>query len=72
MIVKNIEALCKERKISFNALEKSLGFGNSTISKWETSSPTVERLAKVADFFGVTVDFLLREERHAETETTTE
>lgn len=69
MIVKNIESLCKERKISFSALEKALGFGNSTISKWETSSPTVERLAKVADFFGVTVDFLLREEPDAEAET---
>ena len=59
MITKNIEALCKQRGISISGLEKQLGFGNSTISKWAKSSPTVERLAAVADYFGVTIDNIL-------------
>ena len=62
MIVKNIENLCKERGITLSSLEKTLGFGNSTISKWNTSSPSVSKLLSVAKFFGVTVDELLKED----------
>lgn len=62
MITKNIETLCKKRGISISALEKALSFGNSTIAKWETSSPTIARLKAVADYFGCTVDELLKEE----------
>ena len=62
MIVKNIERLCKAREVSISALEKRLGFGNSTISKWSRCSPTVEKLALVANFFDTTVDALLAEE----------
>ena len=59
MIIENIEMLCKEKGISVSGLEKTLGFGNSTISKWSSSSPTVEKLMAVSDF-GVSVDYLLR------------
>jgi transcriptional regulator with XRE-family HTH domain len=41
---------------------KKLGFGGGTISKWEKSSPTVERLQKVADYFKISTDYLLRKE----------
>ncbi|WP_058301725.1 helix-turn-helix domain-containing protein [Gorillibacterium timonense] len=54
-----IQSLCKDRGISIFKLEKELGFGNGTIYKWEKSSPAVEKLKKVADFFGVTVDYIL-------------
>nr|DAE92968.1 MAG TPA: repressor protein [Caudoviricetes sp.] len=63
MLLKNIETLCSLRGISVSALEKTLGFGNSTISKWAKCSPTVEKLAMVANYFGVTVDDLLKEKR---------
>lgn len=42
------------------ALEKELGFGNATIRGWATSDPGASKLKKVADRFGVTVDYLLR------------
>lgn len=60
MLVENIKKLCASRNISLSALEKTLGLGNSTISKWETCSPTVEKLSLVAEFFGCTIDELLR------------
>lgn len=41
------------------ALEKELGFGNGTIGKWQKASPSVDKLKKVADWFGVTLDELL-------------
>ena len=62
MIFKNIEAKCREKGISVSALEKSVGLGNATIKGWSESSPKVENLKKVADFFGCTVDELLKEE----------
>lgn len=60
MIVKNIKNLCRKRGISLSGLEKQLGFGNSTISKWLKSSPTIEKLSAVAEYFDVSVDELLK------------
>ena len=62
MIFKNIEARCREKGISVSALEKTLGLGNATIKGWSESSPKVSNLKKVADYFGCTVDELLKEE----------
>ena len=61
MIVDNIARLCKERGTSFAQLERELGMGNGVIAKWKTSSPVVANIKAVADYFGVTVDELLRE-----------
>lgn len=61
MIFTNIVRLCKEKGISVSKLEKDLGIGNATVRNWRASSPTVEKLKLVADYFGVTLDELLRE-----------
>ena len=61
MIFTNIVLLCKERGISVAKLERETGLGNATIRGWATSSPTVEKLKTVADYFGVTVDSPLSE-----------
>ena len=60
VLLENIKKLCASRNISLSALEKTLGFGNSTIAKWANCSPTVEKLSLVADYFGVSVDSLLQ------------
>lgn len=54
-----IKALANERGISLPALEAQLGFGNSTIVKWDKSTPNAEKLNTVAKFFGVSMDYLL-------------
>lgn len=48
------------------ALEAELGFGNGTIVKWDKASPNSEKLAKVADFFHVSVDYLLGRDANGE------
>ena len=58
-VYERIESLRKERKISQGNLEKELGFSNGSISKWKTSMPKPERLQKIADYFGVSVDYLM-------------
>ena len=54
-----IENLRKSKGISQGALEKELGFSNGSVSKWKNSMPTPERLKKLADYFQVTVDYLV-------------
>lgn len=63
MILKNISMLCKEKGISIAKLEKEVGLGNGTIGKWAESSPKVDSLKSVADYFGVTVDSLIENRR---------
>lgn len=62
MLLENITRLCKESKVTIAKLERETGISNGTISRWGTSSPTVENVRKVAEFFGVTVDALISEE----------
>ena len=62
MIIANVRGFCATRGISLSALEKTLCIGNGTISRWDKSSPRVDTLKAVADYFGITVDELLRED----------
>jgi len=59
MLLTNIRRLCSKKPVSIAKLEKATGISNGTISRWDTCSPTVENLKKVADYFGVTIDELL-------------
>lgn len=61
-VYERIEKLRKERKLSQAKLEKELGFSNGSVSKWKSSTPTPERLKKLADYFGVSVDYLMNGE----------
>ncbi len=54
-----LEKLRKERGISQGKLEKALDFSNGSISKWKNSIPTAERIQKVADYFNVSVSYLM-------------
>ena len=62
MLLDNIKRLCKEKNTSICAVERTLGIGNGTIGKWDVYSPRLDIVKKVADYFGMTVDELLREE----------
>lgn len=54
-----IQALCKSAGISMNQLEDKLGFGKGYISKLGKSTPNATKIQAIADFFGVTVDYLI-------------
>ena len=38
--------------------------GNGTISRWRNSSPNTEKLQKIADYFNVSMDYLLGREQY--------
>lgn len=69
MLFENIQSLCKKRKITFAQLERELGFGNGTIRKWNTASPSVEKLERLADYFQVSTDLLLGRDQKDERRT---
>lgn len=62
MILKKILELAEKNNISVSCLEKTLGFGNGTIKKWGESSPSVDKLKKVADYFSVSIEYFLEQE----------
>lgn len=55
-----VKAACKAKGISVSALEKELGFGNGTITKWNKVVPNVYNLKKIADFFGKPIEYFLK------------
>lgn len=54
-----IRELAKEKNMSITSLEQTLGLGNGTIGKWKKQNPTCDKLKLVADYLGVTIDYLL-------------
>ncbi|KRL99907.1 helix-turn-helix domain-containing protein [Liquorilactobacillus satsumensis] len=57
--VDRIKNLAKEHHISVYELEEQLGFGKNTIYQWTKRTPSVERVKKVADYFDVSLDYLM-------------
>lgn len=59
MLFDRIVLLCKATGTNISKLERDCGFANATIRRWEVASPSADKLVKVADYFGVSVDYLL-------------
>ena len=58
-LVGNIENVCKEKALTFKALEREAGIGNGTIRRWEIQSPRLDVLLKVANYLHVSIDELI-------------
>lgn len=54
-----IKELCDENNTNIGQLEKELKFGVSTIHRWKTASPSTDKLSIVADYFNVSLDYLM-------------
>lgn len=54
-----IRHLCKINHVSMNRVEEDLGFGKGYLSKLGTSKPNAEKLKKIADYFNVSLDFIM-------------
>lgn len=59
-----IQKLCKEKGISVNKLEKDLGFGTGYVSKLGKSTPNTAKIKLIADYFVVSVDYLMTGEEN--------
>ena len=54
-----IKELADKQGISLNTLEEKLGFSRNTIYNMKKSTPNIERVSKIADYFNVSTDYLL-------------
>lgn len=54
-------ALCKEKGVKPAAVAEACGISRSTISTWKSKgyAPRIDKLNLIADYFGVTTDYLL-------------
>ena len=55
-----IKRLCVSHKITVPQLEENLGWSRC-IYRWDTNTPSVDKVKAVADYFDVTVDYLLED-----------
>lgn len=60
MIFDTVLNLCNKEGITIARLEKECGFGNATVRGWKESSPSVEKLKAVADYFHVSIEYLIK------------
>lgn len=61
-LTERIKRLADAKKTNFAEIERKTGISNGQIRRWDTSSPKVENVQKVADYFDVSVDYLLGRE----------
>lgn len=59
LLIDNIRNLCKKNKVSISKLEAELFFSPGLISRWNKSSPSLDKIADIADYFGVSIDELI-------------
>ena len=66
-LYENVKNAAKAKGYSINKLEKELGFSRSYILKFKTITPSAEKIQKIADFLGVSSDYLITgEEKEGE------
>ena len=64
MFWKNFVTLCNEKNTSPTAVCAEIGYSNAIATKWRKGAiPRNTTLHKIADYFGVSVDYLLGDEK---------
>ncbi|WP_313585273.1 helix-turn-helix domain-containing protein [Lacrimispora sp.] len=58
-LYEQIRDVAKARGYSINRLEQELGFARSSINKFNKNAPSADKLQKIAETLGVTVDYLM-------------
>lgn len=54
-----VKMLCKERNMSLNKAETACGFAKGYFSKLDKSAPNSANLQKIAEFFNVSIKYLM-------------
>lgn len=54
-----IKELAEKKKISLTELSLKMGWASKAIYNWRNTNPSIDKVKKVADYLGVTVDYLL-------------
>jgi len=54
-----IKMLCKQKGVTVTGTEKELNFARGSLCKVETNKPSMEKVKKLAEFFEVSVEYLI-------------
>lgn len=54
-----VKDACREKGITINSLEETLGFARSSIYKWNTHKPSAEKLMAVAKELGKPLEYFM-------------
>lgn len=54
-----IKMLCKKKGVTVTGTEMELGFSRGSLCKVNSSKPSMEKVQKLADYFNVSVDYLM-------------
>lgn len=57
-LYEQVRDVAKAKGYSINKLEQELGFARSSINKFNKNKPSIDKLQKIADLLGVTIDEL--------------
>ena len=64
----NFSTLCADKNLSPNAVATELKIPSGSITAWRNgATPRTKSLTKIANYFGVTVDYLLNAEKESPT-----
>lgn len=65
MFYDRFKEMCTKKGVSCNKAAMEIGLSNSTATKWKKTgaTPDAKTISKIAEYFGVTVDFLLTGEQ---------
>ena len=68
MFVQTVQELAAQKGITIAKMRKDLGLGQGTFSTWKKRGtiPNGDVLREIADYFGVSVDYLLGNEKQPE------
>ena len=58
MLYEKIKELSKKKGVSITQLERDLDLGRGSLSKIDRHKPSNDKLQKIAEYFGITVDQL--------------
>lgn len=58
-VLNQIKELANLKQVSLAEIERQTGLSVGSISKWGKSSPSIDKLQKVADYFDVSIDSLV-------------
>lgn len=58
ILLSKIRELCKKNNITVAHLEKKMGMGAGTISRWNKANPSFDKIISIAKYFKVSIDYL--------------
>ena len=68
LILERIQNICNEKNITLNTAFVESGVGKNFKSNFKTANPSIGKITMLANYFGVSVDYLLGNTDEAKTE----